>query len=174
MGIYAKAKSKDFTPAPEGLHRAVCVDIVDKGMVEGQYGRKHKIRILWQIEERMDTGKPFLVGKTYTLSLHKKSSLRPDLESWRGKKFTDEEAEEFDLEKLLGANCQVNVTQQQTADGIFANVQAVVPAAKGASPLRAEDYVRKCDRDDWVPPITDEEPSDYDPGTPQDDDPIPF
>lgn len=165
MPIIARGKSQTFTPAPEGLHRAVCCDVVDLGMVDGQFGRKHKVRLYWQIEERMDSDRPFLVAKTYTLSLHKKSALRPDLESWRGKPFTEEEAEGFDLERLLGQNCQINVTHRTTQDGTFANIQAVVPAAKNMKPLQVEDYIRKCKREDWVEPETDEAPEtgDYDP-----------
>ena len=40
-------EAKAFTPAPEGLWNAVCVDVIDKGMVDGQYGQKHKCRLLW-------------------------------------------------------------------------------------------------------------------------------
>jgi len=29
MAIIAKDNRKEFTPAPEGLHQAVCVDVVD-------------------------------------------------------------------------------------------------------------------------------------------------
>ena len=120
--------------------------------MEGQYGVKHRVRIYWQIKEKMDSGKPFLVGKTYTLSLHKKSSLRPDLESWRGRPFTEVEAEGFDLEKLLGANCQLNLMHTSKDGETYTNVQAIVPAHKEMMPLKPEDYIRKCDRDDWVEP----------------------
>jgi hypothetical protein len=32
MSIIAKSNKKDFTPAPEGLHSAVCCDVVDLGL----------------------------------------------------------------------------------------------------------------------------------------------
>ena len=41
MPIYAKQKSGDFVPAPEGLWPAVCVDVVDKGMVNPE-SSKHR------------------------------------------------------------------------------------------------------------------------------------
>jgi hypothetical protein len=160
MAIIARGKSRDFAPAPEGLHRAVCVDVVDLGMVDGQFGRKHKVMLSWQIEETMDNGKPFLVSKRYTLSLHKKSALRPDLESWRGKPFSEVEAEGFDLEKLLGANAQLNIVHNKVDDATFANISAVVPAAKGAPALKARDYTRVCDREGYEPP----EPEETEPG----------
>ena len=157
MAIIARGKSKDFQPAPEGLHRAVCVDVVDLGMLETDFGRKHKVMLSWQLEERMDgTGKPFLVSKRYTLSLHKKSALRPDLESWRGKPFSEEEISGFDLEKLLGVNCQLNVVHNKTAEGTYANVSAVVPAPKGMPGLKVQDYTRVCDREGYEPPEAEE------------------
>ena len=74
---------RDFTPAPEGLQRAICADVVDLGMEESQWGAKHKVRVYWQLEERDEDGRRFIVVKKYTLSLHRKSSLCADLTSWR-------------------------------------------------------------------------------------------
>ena len=47
-------------------------------------------------------GKPLMISKRYTMSLGEQSTLRKDLESWRGKKFTAEELLGFDLNVLLG------------------------------------------------------------------------
>ena len=94
MPIMAKTDSNtDFEPAPEGVHQAVCVDVVDmpntKTVWQGVIKFKHMVRIAWQIAEtRAEDGKPFAVFRRYALSLHPKSALRKDLESWRGKKFT--------------------------------------------------------------------------------------
>lgn len=90
-----------------------------------------------------------MVVQRYTLSLHEKSKLRPMLEAWRGRKFTNEELEGFDLERLLGANCQVQVCHNISSDGqVYANVQAVVPAAKGAAKMAVNHgYIRVCERE---------------------------
>ena len=58
-------------------------------------------------------GKPFLISRRYSLSLHEKSSLRRDLESWRGRAFTQEELRGFDLEVLIGVGCLVSVVHEQ-------------------------------------------------------------
>ena len=53
----------------------------------------------------------------------------------------------FDLEKLLGVNCQVQVVQDISEDSrIFANVQAIVPAPRNVPKLTAQEYVRQKDR----------------------------
>lgn len=148
MAIMAKKPESTYTPCPEGLHHAVCVDVVDLGIVPSTFGDKHKVRIVWQIEEQNhETHRRFEARKHYNLSLHEKATLRKDLEAWRGRKFTEDELRGFDLEKLLGANCQIQVVQDLGEDGsIYANVQAVVPAPKHTPKLAPHEYTRVKDR----------------------------
>ena len=71
----------------------------------------------------MSDGRPFAISKRYTLSTHTKSTLRKDLESWRGRAFTPEEEEAFDVANVCGAYCLLNVTHNQGGDGnTYANV----------------------------------------------------
>lgn len=141
----AEPESK-FTPAPEGLHLATCCDVVDLGVRPTPFGDKHQVEIWWQLETRTpDTGDRFSVRKRYTASLHEKAALTKDLVLWRGKPFTADERKGFDLEKLLGAACQLQVVHKVTDDGkTFANVAAVFTA--GGKKLAVEDYVRQKDR----------------------------
>jgi hypothetical protein len=150
MPIVARDSKGEFTPAPEGLHQAVCCDVVDIGLVRNQWGEQHKVEIRWQLEiENEKNGKPFMVVRRYTLSLHAKSTLRQHLEAWRSKKFTAEELEGFDLEKLIGANCQVQIVHNVSDDGkTFGNLQAIVPVGRGMTKMQVtDDYVRTKDRD---------------------------
>jgi hypothetical protein len=143
---------KEFTPAPEGLHPAVCVDIVDMGEVENKFKpgtKQHKCRIVWQIAETDpdNEDKRFIVSGFYTVSLNEKANLRKDLENWRGRKFTSEELKGFDLEKLIGVNCQINVIHYQKPGGpTYANVETIVPIGKGMARMVPTDYVRVQDR----------------------------
>ena len=57
----------------------------------------------------MEDGRPFAVSKTYTASLFEAAALRKDLESWRGKSFTEEELGGFDISKLLGCTARIEV-----------------------------------------------------------------
>lgn len=152
MAIIATAgDSKNYTPAPAGVHQAVCVDVIDKGILEVTYGGKtkkqHKVSIAWQIDELRDDGKRFLVHKRYTLSLNEKATLRKDLESWRGRPFNRDEEMGFDVEMVIGANCLLNVQHNVKADATYANVVAVMPLAKGMQKMSAKDYIREQDRD---------------------------
>lgn len=152
MPIIASEPKSTFTPAPEGLHAAICCDVIDLGLVESNFGVKPTVKIVWQLEEMNEAGKPYLVSARYTLSLHEKSKLRQHLETWRGRKFTAAELKGFDLEKLVGVNCQVQVIHRPADDGrVWANVAAVIPKAKHAVPLVVIDYVREKDRKSDAP-----------------------
>jgi hypothetical protein len=148
MPITVREPESKFQPAPEGLWPAVCVDVIDKGEQETPWGRKAKVELRWQIDEaNPDTGKRYEVRAWYTASLSEKAKLRQVLETWRARKFTADELKGFDLEAVLGANCQIQIVHNASDEGkVFANVQAVVPASRGAIKLAPLDYVREQDR----------------------------
>lgn len=134
----------DFTPMPTGNHVSVCNMVVDLGKqrtVSQQFGEKikHQCYIRWETpDEQMewtdrDGNKQSgnrVIGKTYTVSLHENANLRRDLESWRGRPFTEEELKGFDLSKLLGVPGMVNVTHEHKNGKTYANVAAVTPLPK--------------------------------------------
>lgn len=182
MPIIATAKGESgqtFQPAPAGVHQAVLVDVVDLGVLDvtwqGVTKRQHKVNLAWQINEDRDDGKPYLVFKRYTLSLHEKAGLRKDLESWLGRKFTRDDEMGFDVEAMLGKNCLLNVTHNQSGDKVYANVASVNPLMKGMPTMSARDYVRKVERTpgDESHLAAPREPE-HDQPTPLTDDDIPF
>jgi hypothetical protein len=135
VGIMAKDKggSGDFTPPPTGLHNALCVDVIDLGENESPFrddqGRTrivHQIQIVWQLHNEDEDGEPltrndgksFRISKFYTLSLNEKANLRKDLDSWRGVPFTEEELSDgFDVEKLIGVQCKLNLITKKNQKG---------------------------------------------------------
>ena len=161
MPIIVKDNRREFTPAPEGLHQAVCVDVIDLGMQPSQWGEKQKVEIRWQLDQLDElTARRFLVTSRYTMSLNEKATLRHPREAWREKKFSQEELQGFDLEKLLGVNCQVQIVHNLSdKGGTFANVQAIVPLGKGMVKMRGEDYTRVKDREPSGTVATDREPA---------------
>jgi hypothetical protein len=149
MPLIAK-KTGDFTPAPEGLWPAVCVDVVDLGILkqvwQGREKSVHKCRIMWELSETMEDGRRFIVGKRYTVSLHEKSQLHKDLKSWRGKAFTTEELSGFDVEKILNAPCQLVITHEEKDGTVYANITAIMRANKATAIQPSGKYVRMKDR----------------------------
>ncbi len=150
MPIVAKSTGDSFVLCPAGAHTAVCVDVVDLGIIESEFNgekkKQHKVRIVWQIDEDMDNGKPYIAGKRYTLSLHEKASLRKDLESWRGRPFTVPELEGFDLENLLSVGALINVIHEPKNGKVYDNVTSIMRLPKNMIAPSPRDYIRKCDR----------------------------
>lgn len=169
MAIIAKGDVQgEFELAPEGMFLAVCVDVVDMGIVEnprfhrkdGSVLKQHKVRLVFALDELRSDGRTHLIGKQFTLSLSEKSKLRPFLESWRGKRFTEDELKGFDLEVLLGKSCNVTISHDTGKDGrTWANIVSISGLVKGQQPLEVPaTYVRKHERDeqqDHVLPPTD-------------------
>jgi len=157
MAIVAKASGGGtFIPCPAGNQLAVCVDIVDHGLVKSDFYKnddgtdkwQHKVSIVWESSELMANGRPFLINKKYTLSLGEKATLRHDLESWRGRPFTEDELSGFDVENVIGVSALLNIVHKSgSKGGTFANVASVSPLMRGMQKLvPSGDYVRVCDR----------------------------
>ena len=189
MPIFTRIIGAVYKPAPSGVHPAVCVDVVDLGQVKVEYAGKsreqYKIKIVWQIDELRDDGKPFLCSKRYTNSLHEKASLRKDLESWRGKPFSQDELAQFDLEALLSCGCLINVIHNIKEGSTYANVTGVMRLPKGMQAPSPRGYVREVDREPeqglasapagWEPDAPPNYPPDAQPDYPPDyDDNVPF
>jgi hypothetical protein len=178
MPIMATAgDSTTYTPAPEGVHQAVCVDVIDLGIIPGfEVKPQHKIDVVWQIAELRDDGKRYELYKRYTLSIHEKATLCADLVSWRGKAFTAAEAEAFDVETIKGANCLINVHHKASKDGkkTYANVVAVMPLLKNMPKMAADGYTRR-EKKNGAESTPDGFPaSELPPAAPLTDDDIPF
>jgi hypothetical protein len=149
MPIYAKKPESNYTPPDEGLYKFVCVDVVDLGMKENKFNKRLQQKVkLYLMLDTEDAEMP-VIGQEYTNSLHEKAKLRHHLEAWRGRKFTDQELNGFDLEKLIGASGQAQIVHSISSEGnTFANVQALVPLGKGMVKLVVPGtYVRHKDRD---------------------------
>ena len=146
--IIARGK-RDFRPAPEGLHQAVLVDVIDLGEQPTPWGPAPKVEMRWQIKAiNPDNNKRFQVRARYRLSLHEKAKLRQHLEGVRGKKFTLKDAHKgFDLEQLIGVNAQLHIVHNLGKDGgTYANIQNIVPLEKGVPLLKPLDYTRGQDQ----------------------------
>ena len=161
MGFIAKDSGDggNFKRVPSGVYIGRCYSLIDLGTqhTSGQYGEKeqHKIRIGWELFGEDEDGNeltieidgktmPMTISKNYTLSLHEKANLRKDLSAWRGKDFTDEEALAFDVSKLVGAYCMVNVTTSENNGKTYSNVAGLTPlpgALKNAKPAGVHDPV---------------------------------
>ena len=143
MALYAKDEGgKDFDPVSAGIHVAICTAVYDLGTQFNERFNKsaRKALIQWELPDHRitiqdkdgggDLDLPRAISKIYTLSLYEKANLRKELEGWRGKSFTDEELSGFDLLKLLGVCCQIQIIHKKTEKKTYANITSVFPLPK--------------------------------------------
>lgn len=119
----------DFTPLPAGTYAAICTLLADLGVQEGSGmypDPKHQMVVTFQVpSERIeeqegykgDSEGPMTISQRFTASMNQKANLRKFLEGWRGKKFSDAEAADFDIAKLLGVPAMLTVTEYTNANG---------------------------------------------------------
>lgn len=201
----AKEKSGDYIPAPEGTHVARCVDVISLGTQTSElYPAAFKVMLGWELPDetivRSDTGetKPLKVSKELTLSLSKKANLRKILESWRGKVFTKEELEGFEVANILDVPCLLSVIHKTSSQGkTYAAIETVSKLAKGMEckprvhelvrfeveqgrneifkslPEWIQKKIEACE--EWLHPAIDrEEPPSADPAHAEEEDDVPF
>ncbi len=139
MSLIMTAPESSYAPLPEGIYPAVCYMVADIG---DQYSKKYdnwarKVVIGWEIDgefkETEDGEKePRTVHAFYKQSTHENSQIRKMLENWRNKKFTEEEVRAFDLTKIVGLGCQVQIRHYTKADGnISEEIAGVTMLPKG-------------------------------------------
>jgi len=147
MAIYAKANQefeRDLIPA--GNYVARCYKMIEIGTVPNEFQgvekMTHKVRIGWELPTELKVFKeengeqPLVIDKEYTLSLSEKGNLRKDLKSWRGKDFTPQEADNFDITKLLGVPCMLNIIHVQgkkDSSKLYQAIGSISPLPKGFS-----------------------------------------
>ena len=143
---------KDFKKIPPGTYVARCFQLIDLGeqLQDGKYGAsvQRKARIQWEVFGEDEEGQPLTVeidgnhipmtiGKTYTFSISEKAGLRKDLVSWRGREFTPEELQGFDITNILGAYCMLSIIHTEKDGKTYTNISAITPlpsAFKSAKP----------------------------------------
>lgn len=162
MKVKGTSDTPNIPPASLGLHRGVCCEVYDRGLVDTKHGRKHKGWFVFQVEELIDLegtdyhGKRKEVRVPFNLTLGKKSTLRQVLESWRGQALSAEEiADGFDLDVVVGVSALLNVGSHSEPDEggrQYANVATVLPPVgkdgrKGdAWSIKPLDYVPLAER----------------------------
>ena len=129
---------REFELAPAGTHLAVCYRVIDLGTQDSSYNgqakRQHKILISWEIpDEKMSDGRPFTISQRYTWSMSEKAALRRDLESWRGKPFSEADFGEhgFDIQKIIGVGCLLTIVHNGKNGKTYANISAIGKLMKG-------------------------------------------
>lgn len=138
--VKATTVGSGFTPVPPGMHLARCYRIVDLGTQKSEYMGtvKYLPKVMLQFEVHSEdedgnalvtaNNEPMTISSTYTVSLAEKASLRRDLQTWRGRDFTADELQGFELEKILGQWAMISVTKTKRDEGReYTNIANINP-----------------------------------------------
>src|SRR3990172_1693125 len=162
--LIAKEGGEAIEPVDAGVHQAICYAIYDLGTQYSPVYDKssRKCVIIWELPDRrieivkdgQTLNLPRAISKQYTLSLGEKANLRKDLETWRGKAFSQEELAGFDISKLVGVNCMLQVLHKVNGDKTYANIVSILPLYKGINKLKPENPLIVYTLDQGTPPET--------------------
>ena len=157
------AKIKDrakpsIPPVEPGTYTAICVHAIEIGeqMTTFQGSKSYKNQVLYCFElvgefiEINGEKQPRVLSKTFNIPKNQKSEnsgLRKFVESWKGKKFTNDEWLEFDTNDVVGQECMLGVVLNDT--GEYSNIDSVVGMPKGFSAGSPISELIKFDIDPW-------------------------
>lgn len=136
-----------YQQAPAATHAARCIKLIDLGTQQNEYQGavtfKRQMIVAWELPNELmageHEGKPFVVSKFYTYSMHENATFRKDLQNWIGKVLTDEEASEYDVSSIIGSTCMLSVVHNEKGK---AKVTSVMGMPKGmVLPDRCNDIV---------------------------------
>lgn len=131
-------KSAPVVQVEPGTYIARCFSMVHIGTIEydwnGQKNKSNKVRINFELPNELkvfkegEGAKPVAIAVEYSLSFGKKSKLRPELEKWRGKAFTEEEMDNFDITKLVGVPAFITITENEKG---YSEITGITKLPKG-------------------------------------------
>lgn len=134
------AKSEGNTNIPkleDGVYTAISSMLIDIGAQKSTIDNnvRRKFIMIWNIGgefvEVNNEQLPRVMSKEYTLSLNEKSNLRKDLQAWRGKAFTEEELQGFDILTIMNKPCQLQIINEEKNGKTYNNISAIMAVPKG-------------------------------------------
>lgn len=138
MSMIASDNGGQTIPKLEGgVYTATSSAIVDLGLQTSEKFQKtqRKFMMIWNIkdEEVEVNGEklPRTITKEYSFSLNEKSTLRKDLQAWRGKMFTEEELQGFNLLNILNKACQLQIILEEKNGKQYNNIAGIMSLPKG-------------------------------------------
>lgn len=148
--IPEQGNQQEFETVPAGVYIARCYRVIDLGtqdvVWDGNTKQQHKVMVSWELLGKPggqeapkvtidEKEQPFTIHKRYTLSLNENANLYKDLVSWRGKPFSTEELQGFNLADIMGKYCQMQVVHKERDGNTYANVGSLMATTEKPDPV---------------------------------------
>ena len=134
-----KGGESNFKALEGGTYLGICSAMISLGLQEQDYqGETRKTKRImfvftlpgetyeYEGETRCRT-----LMKEYTASIAPKAALKKDLESWRGRAFTDQELEAFELVNVLGKPVMLSLIAEEKNGKSYNKINGLAKIAKG-------------------------------------------
>ena len=140
-----------------GVYTAISSAIIDLGIQTSEkFGTtQRRFMMIWNIlnEEIEINGEkyPRTMTKEYSFSLNEKSTLRKDLQAWRGQTFTEEELKGFNILNILNKACQLQILLEEKNGKQNNNIASIMALPKGTAitPLTNTYFLDLTDQVTW-------------------------
>jgi len=155
MSLTVSAKSGDFQQVPVGQTKAISFKIVDVGTRMEQFQSepekpRRSLFMFWECPDHlMDDDRPMTIFKQYSHTLNENSNLFKDLKAWRGRAFTAEELDGFDLLTVLGVSCEIEVVKSKAENSTRTFVDGVYKPDGGAKKTETVNVVQAFDLEEY-------------------------
>lgn len=142
-----QSSSKPRELVPEGNHVARLYEIVYMGTIKTPYmnedgtaKEQYKVRLTFELPNELrefkegEDKKPMVISKECTFSMYKGTqiaTLRTIVHALIGSALRDEEAEQFDLDDVLGMACMVEVSHEDYDGNKYAKAVGFGSVPKG-------------------------------------------
>jgi len=134
----AYTANDNYQPCPPGVFAAALYRVLDLGtqneVFDGKQSQRRKVLLSFEIlddDAATNDGTHLSVHKRFSWTMHPQGSLRGFLANWRGKPFTDTEANSFDFERVMGQVGLLNIIHNERQGKVFANISSITPLPRG-------------------------------------------
>ena len=154
MKLGSRAKPA-IPPVEPGTYFAVCIGAVDLGEQETTYNGKtryvNQIQLIFELPDELievdGEMQPRWLSRRFSVALSSKAKLRQFVETWYGKKFSDDSIKEFETDDLLGKPAMLSVVLSE--DGQYANIASAAALPKGVPTPKAKSEYLSFDVEAW-------------------------
>ena len=120
---HLKFPADDYPECPAGLWPATCIDVVDFGLEDTDYGPTYKIGLVFQVNVDKEV---YYLRKKMPFKSHPRSTMGKTVKSWTGSLPKKDE----DPADYYRKQAQINVIHEPKidGDGVWVNIDSVLPA----------------------------------------------
>ena len=163
LGKQEMTGGKDFSneKPTEDQHVAICIGVWDIGIHEsvweGKVSQKRKLLIRFEVEELMPEdseykGKHKCINRYFNATLWEQGALRPAIEAIIGKALTQEEAEQLDLQSLVGKACMLDIIHKTRNGKVIPEIKAIskIPKKMEADIFTPDNLYKDGKEPEWL------------------------